>query len=1680
MHLIFPSKRWLPIPGLLLISLAFLEAAPPPQHPNPLHPTPANRSDYFVRTSGQTASGVLWQASGDGFRASFARDRFVLTARTKSGVESQSISFLNMDRGAVLEALDPLPGKASFFIGNDPSRWARGLSTYSRLKYRNLYPGIDLVFYWNAGHLEYDFAVAPGADPQQIRLQIEGDPSPRVTESGDLRTGTGALEVLHRPLLYQNTQNGRKVVNGKFAALPERAIGFELADYDRTRELIIDPTLTLLYSTYLGGGYDDEATAIALDSSGNSYILGYSASLDYPASANAYQPELKDTVTEAINGGVNPNVVVTKISPNGTLLFSTYLGGSNADHSAGLALDAQGNAYFSGTTDSPDFPLTANAYQSSLPANATESVFLAELSPDGSSLIYSSLFTGSGNSTAPGLDTTSSPQGTGVVLDSHGRIYLAGNAGPGLPTTAGAYLTALPTTYNGNPASFVAIFDLTQSGANSLVAATYYGSLSPSRGQVQGNDLNTLILDANNNPWIAGESADTNLPTTANALQRTVSFPLSYFGYCEASFMTQLSSDLSTLQYSTYWAGPLTTSNESCSGRSSGNRLAMDQSGNIFLFGSTEGTGFPTTAGVIEPSYVSGSGETVGFLTKFSPDGTKVIWSTYSSAGGAFAGGIGVSGALVIDAQGNPWIGGGTTYGVTTTSDAYQAASPTGNGGSITSGYISQISSDGTQFLYSTYLAGQNYGTLNIGSRNSIVSGLAFDRLQNLYITGSTASTLFPLSASPYQAQFANGDPGYNGNDIFFTILAQNSVITSIGPTVAGNTGDTTITITGAGFSQSAGCSLVEGGTTITATSVVVAADGSSIQCTFALSGQTASAYDLSITTPGQPTITQPAAVTLQNGGQTNVAANMIGRSLIRTGVPSTFYVSISNTGTNDAYYVQWAITLSPNLTFTFPSGPLQVSQPNVSSDINSNYFNEADGTTVIPFISFFIPAGSSLAIPIQITSTVGQTFTTSAGIQAVWYDSYAAAVSDFAAVAANPPTASTDCTSNPLKPYLLDCLSNQAFTVASAVATMTPQVNSGTQPLTPTPATIAQYMPITIQALAGQLPSASGDSVAAFPGSLRPMQNSGTNNPLAPLAPLQDNAVELGLGSILTEMYNTLKQQGQKCTVLNTFYKCSNCAGGGMVCLYTTNYVEANCLPTLTVGFQPCTPPTPAPKPAPTSPASCNTQTPPAKIAPRNLSSQLRTSPRPSCGVAHASIDPNYKSGPAGYGTPQYTAGTTPLTYSVGFENDPTASLPAANVYLTDQLNRVNFDLTTLTLQSIVIGANVINIPANAGNYTTTYPISTSLSVRIQGSLNPDTGLLKFSFISIDPTTNLPPTDPTVGFLPPDTDGVSGQGSVIFSIKPLAGQTTGTVVSNQASVVFDANAPIATGVWTNTLDFDAPVSQVTALPSVEASPSFLVFWSGTDIGSGIVSYNIYVSDNGAPFAIWQSATAVTSATYSGQIGHTYGFFSIATDGAGNMQAAKSVADTTTAVASPPALSISKTHTGNFMPGQQNATYTVTVSNGSRGGATAGMVTVTESVPQGMTLVSMADNGTDWNCSGNTCTRSDSLSTGKSYPPITVTVNVASGLSGSLTNQVSVAGGGASATAYANDMTTISPYSSCDVGQYGSTTVADVQQVIDESLGSQSAANDLNNDGVVNVVDIQIVINSVLGLGCTG
>jgi RHS repeat-associated protein len=289
------------------------------------------------------------------------------------------------------------------------------------------------------------------------------------------------------------------------------------------------------------------------------------------------------------------------------------------------------------------------------------------------------------------------------------------------------------------------------------------------------------------------------------------------------------------------------------------------------------------------------------------------------------------------------------------------------------------------------------------------------------------------------------------------------------------------------------------------------------------------------------------------------------------------------------------------------------------------------------------------------------------------------------------------------------------------------------------------------------------------------------------------------------------------------------------------------------------------------------------------------------------SSVDPNDLIGPTGFGAPQFVAPAQPLAYTIDFENQATATAPAEEVFVTQPLD-ANLDWSTFALGDFGFGATTVHVPAGLQNYQTsiytTNPDGSPLQVNVSIGLNLQTGLVTWTLSSIDPKTSLFPENPLAGFLPPNDATGRGDGFVTYTVRPKAGLATGITINEQASIVFDLNAPVATNVFTNTIDGAAPTSSVQSLPATTTTASFLVSWSGQDDagGSGIASFNVYVSDNGGPFALWQSATAATSAVYSGQNGHTYVFYSVATDNVGLMQPTPAGAQATTTVNARPPL----------------------------------------------------------------------------------------------------------------------------------------------------------------------------------
>src|SRR5712692_937462 len=256
------------------------------------------------------------------------------TESTTGGVFRMKLR--NANPAAKVTGLDELAGTSNYFIGNDPTKWRTNVPTYEKVKYEGIYSGIDLVYYGNQRQLEYDFIVAPGADPRRIAFDVRGAKRIRQDVHGDLvlRMQMGEGEIRwHKPVVYHEKDGARQLVAARYAITDTNRVGFELSKYDESLPLYIDP---LIYSTFLGGSGDDIGLGIALDSSGNAYVSGQTGSADFPT-MNPLQPA---------NAGGFSDGFVTKINPTGSaLVYSTYLGGSGDDWGAGIAVDSGGDAY---------------------------------------------------------------------------------------------------------------------------------------------------------------------------------------------------------------------------------------------------------------------------------------------------------------------------------------------------------------------------------------------------------------------------------------------------------------------------------------------------------------------------------------------------------------------------------------------------------------------------------------------------------------------------------------------------------------------------------------------------------------------------------------------------------------------------------------------------------------------------------------------------------------------------------------------------------------------------------------------------------------------------------------------------------------------------------------------------------------------------------------------------------------------------------------------------------------------------------------------------------------------------------------------------------------------------------------------------------------------------------------
>jgi hypothetical protein len=661
----------------------------------------------FEANQGQTDPEIRYTARAAGYTL-LLTDRGPTLALPGSG--RVALSLLNSNRTAPIEALDRSRTRINYLVGNR-ANWRGDVPSYSRVRYRGVYPGVDVVYYGNRNQLEFDFVLEPGADPKAIRLRFSGASRVSISPEGDLVVEARGARILQKkPLLYQDETgtSSRRSIAGRYAIISRNVIGFRVDAYDRSRRLVIDPTLT--YSSYIGGNGTDQVNAVKLTSKGLLYIAGNSDTGALPAAGNSYNT--------ANTGGLDIFVAIidTTAAGNFGLTYLTYLGGTLDDIPLAMDVDAAGFIYLTGTSTSVDFPLANGPFQSSGSATAVNS-YVVKLDPTAAGsdgLVYSSYLGG----------TTGPNTGNGIAVDARGLIYVIGTTqSSDFPVTATGYqqvswgpsdaflcqidpnagalvystylggednddgrsiligpnglvyftVSTLSTqfpmaayNYSGTPFGaedvIVGIMDMTQPGNASLVYSTYFGGSA-------NEEVRSMVFDSKGNLVITGYTLSSDFPVTADALQ---SSNAAFANGGANAFVAVVNPNIlgsGFLIYSTYLGGSSTEV---------GHGVGADSAGYLYVTGYTLSKDFPTVnASQLQPTW--GNGTNV-FLTKFRP-GVKglssINYSTYFGASGTYD-----PMGLAVAADGTAYVVGYGTPGLPTANATF------GFSGGSTDGFI--------------------------------------------------------------------------------------------------------------------------------------------------------------------------------------------------------------------------------------------------------------------------------------------------------------------------------------------------------------------------------------------------------------------------------------------------------------------------------------------------------------------------------------------------------------------------------------------------------------------------------------------------------------------------------------------------------------------------------------------------------------------------------------------------------------------------------------------------------------------------------------------------------------------------------------------------------------------------------------------------------------------------------
>jgi len=643
----------------------------------------------FELNQGQTDPRVKYLSRGPGYSLFLTPNEAVLSLRPSNRDEHSATAVLRMtllgaNPKTEVSGQNESPGRSNYFIGNDPGKWRTDVPRYARVRYANVYPGVDLIYYGNQRELEYDFVLQPDANPEHIRLRIGGASNVRL-EHGDLQLTSAAGEVrLRSPHIYQNENGIRHEVHGSYIVTGKNEVGFRLGAYDRRRALVIDPVLA--YSTYLGGSGEDRPFAITIDEAGNAYVTGGTSSPEFP---------ILDGVQSTYHGGAS-DVFVTKIKADGSqLMYSTYLGGSSGENATSIAVDSTG-IYITGDTESSDFP-TRNPIQ---PTIHGHDAFVTKINASGNDLVYSTYLGGSDWET-----------GWGIAVDASGKAHVRGDTRSNdFPVVRAIQPHRRARVFN----CFVSEFN---ADGTELLYSTYWGGSAGEGGVGIG-------VDAEGNTYIGGYTFSTDFPTV-NPIQ-------SFLAGEQDAFLSKFSADGQTVIYSTYLGG---------TGDERGEAFTVDSSGNAYIGGYTSSTDFPMANAIQSTNH----GHTDAFVSKINAAGNALVFSTY-------LGGIGDEGVigLAADSFGNAFISG---YTSSPDFPVEKALEKTNHG--ARDAFVAKVSTDGHKLLYSTYLGGSadesNWRDLNV----------AIDTRGTAYVAGTTASLDFPTTPLAFQRSSQGGWEGF-------------------------------------------------------------------------------------------------------------------------------------------------------------------------------------------------------------------------------------------------------------------------------------------------------------------------------------------------------------------------------------------------------------------------------------------------------------------------------------------------------------------------------------------------------------------------------------------------------------------------------------------------------------------------------------------------------------------------------------------------------------------------------------------------------------------------------------------------------------------------------------------------------------------------------------------------------